>query len=228
MERLKALINNRSVFVLLHGQSIQRLEYHIEGFKDYDICYASINKFMLIQKYFLDKIGASFDIIDCTSQLEFVRRVIDIEKFLSEGEKRLFITTLDAISYVYKSNVFLDKFRERVFITDEPLGEDRVNSLSMLLPILINGGASKIFLFGVDGCKEGQKETATYYRSSEMMSRPRGTRIGIDTTLFNLHYERLQKLHCKGKIPPIYNCNPDSHIKTFEKIKYDDIKQLLY
>ncbi len=224
MERLRALINNRPVCVLLHGKSIKELEKHIELFREKDICFASINNFNILEANLLGRIGKRFDIIDCTSPLEFVRKAIDIEKFLSEGEDRLLISTIEAIRYVYKGNVFLDKFRERVFIIYEPIGADRINSLSMLLPILISGLPSKIFLFGVDGCKEGVNEKDSYYRADELRNIPRGTRIGIDTTLFNKHYQRLQNTHCKGiHIPPIYNCNPDSHIKVFKKIKYDEL-----
>ena len=190
INKLKNIIKGRIVGIIARGGSAKILEERIEEFKDYDICWASMNLFTPAENI-LAKIGKELDIVsDCSTvqnrdTYEPQVRMPRFKKYLEkESNNLLFISQL-VIQECFKrdSNFILFKRKvdkiatiDDIFnVTEAPkaIWDAPPNSITLLLAACIAGGAKKIIMFGYDGLKGensqertilDKKAVNTYYR----------------------------------------------------------------
>jgi len=243
--RLKRVIRNRPVAILLPGFSLAGLQKHIGDLKKIDICYASVNNYAPLEDSILSKIGKHFTILMCSANPD--QMIEPICSFLDRQEENVFISERlmfraeGGHNLVKLYNKYDDKllfFTSILDLNDKPNTEYPLhflaqNSLSILLAFVIIGGASEVILFGADGGKISAD--GLYFNNLSDSSKPHpdgfmpSDSLLRDTGWFNqvtpLMLERLGKLY--GKEPDILNCSLHSHLNVFAKISYDDaIKHL--
>lgn len=169
IEKLKSIINNRIVCIIARGASTSVLEKRIEEFKDYNVCWASMNLFTPAEKI-VNKIGKSLELVsDCsnvknTKEYEPQVRIPRFEEYLKKNNNLLFISDT-VITDVFKNHNKMDLFErykdkiasiEDVFDTPNApstIWEAPPNSITLLFAACIAGGAKKIICFGYDGLK---------------------------------------------------------------------------
>jgi len=190
INKLKNTIKERVVCIIARGGSAKILEERIEEFKDYDICWASMNLFTPAENI-LAKIGKELDIVsDCSTvqnrdTYEPQIRIPRFRKYLEKENNLLFISQLVIQECFRRDNNFIlfkrkaDKIAIIDDIFDTPEAPKAIwdappNSITLLLAACIAGGAKKIVMFGYDGLAPKVGETnsmldhnciETYYRS---------------------------------------------------------------
>jgi len=166
-EKLKNIINGRTVGIIARGGSVKELDERIEEFKDYDICWASMNLFTPAEEI-LAKIGKELSIVsDCSNvknwnTYEPQVRMPRFKKYLEKDNNILFISET-VISDCFKRDSNFQIFQrymgkiatiDDIFTCPESpkeIWEAPPNSITLLLAACLAGGASKIILFGYDG-----------------------------------------------------------------------------
>jgi len=255
MHRLKRIINNRVAIILAHGKSIKGLETKIQDLKKYDICYCSLGVFPVMEKYILNKINKSLDIVfDCASipksKLENYEnnvRLPRLAEFLERDKDNLWITTQgiirDSIVGINRGD-FTDRFHEKIFILDSLFPRKEIgywmsvpNSTTLLIASLMSGGARRIILCGYDGYLGEYTTGANSYYHSEYIKEERRILLnslldyGInrDTEAFEQKFPNLYKVYCDyfKCNTPIYNCSFNSIYTVLPKIKYNELEQYL-
>lgn len=258
IETLRQVINQRTVAIVLQGFSVTELENRIGELKDLDICYASVNSFSVIERNILQKIDRNCSIILCSSpSIGIDVEIKNIIRFLERQENNLFISVkmsfyFAAMPQWFDFNEFMSKYNEKLLFNDLvfpvscdeapeffnqfpsvefPLHFVSANSLSILLSLIVIGGASRVVIFGGDG--GGVDPGGLYFRESELGNYPElgdGRGLFADTKTFN---ERMLPL--LGKIYKIYglqsveiiNCSQRSHYTPFRKLSYNETFSLL-
>ncbi len=99
MKRLLDIVDNRPIFILLHGKSIKQLEVHIAQFGGKRICYMSINRFGLIEKHILSKIGERFSLIHCHANPGLEEFTPSLVGFLTRKDRNILMTTRHAVTF---------------------------------------------------------------------------------------------------------------------------------
>lgn len=253
MNKITPIIANRPVGIMVHGGSISQLETVIKEYEFDDICWASLGLFTVMEEHILSKINRKLDILfDCAtvsdarkpyyeSRVRFPR----VEEFLSRNQDNLWITTNGLIRdslNVYRPD--LHRYGHKIARVDDlfPKREigfwmDVPNSVTLLIGSMIAGGASKIFIFGLDGYKgEVNVGLSSCYRPEEIakerlaaLGSDQDPGINRDTSAFEKrfdgilrNYRRLFNNQC-----PIYNVSPNSVYENIRKIDYSSIRNFL-
>ena len=113
------------------------------------------------------------------------------------------------------------------------------NTLSVLIPLMALGGASRIFLFGADGIKPDWKSPAKHIGEDDpeyrfdfndrnldaLTSGLRADTIDLDEAV-EMGLLSLESLYDFER-PPIYNVSPDSAVTAFPKIGFTEAQELL-
>jgi len=245
---LKNLINNRTVAVCLQGKSIQELEDRIEEFKDFDICWASLGVFDIIQDNILSKGNKHLEIVfDCATvphsripHYEKHFRVPRLENFFNESEENIWITSYgmvrDSVALHYPH--FFLHHENKMLLVDKLFPISKVaeymnvpNSITLFIGALMAGGARDIIIFGLDGYTGDISKGVDSYYMPEVIAKERMAALGSvqdeginrDSTTFEDRFsEKCQQYEelfkWKGKI---INCSPSSMFKIPTKHTYD-------
>jgi len=247
---LDNIINGRTVAICAHGISIETLENRIEEFKDYDICWASLNLFTIVEDNILNKIGKRLDLMLDTSTIakplmakfERDRRIPRLTEFLSRGDNNMWLTTegllRDQIRPLGYEDL-LNKYWLKILALDKIYSPLSVpNSISLLLCAAAVGGARNIVLFGYDGYwGTYQDNISSYYKSDEVaierqyaVGNKVDSDVAKDTVNFNRYFWNIYQKWCsKYEIKPvdIFNCSTKSLYDIFPKVTYDQVHQVL-
>jgi len=190
LEKLKKVIKGRVVGIIARGGSAKILEERIDEFKDYNICWASMNVFEAAEGI-LSRIGKELSLVsDCSTvknwhTYEPQVRMPRFKKYLEKDNNLLFISEL-VIQESFKRDNFFQLFQKhmgKIATIDDvfthPKSPDAIwdappNSITLLLAACIAGDAKKIVMFGFDGLAPKAGETnkmldhnciETYYRA---------------------------------------------------------------
>lgn len=213
MKRIKRIINNRPVAIMVHGPSIKELEDRI-GHLNYDWCWASINHFHLVEPI-IQRIGKHIELLYMTSPLRIFQNQNRIRNFLDRKDKNLWITTHN-----------IDYNPKKTYLDTDSGAHGRFNTLFAFLYLLIRLETETVILFGADGGDIGK---GAYYKQSEFelgsMEEPmgeKGTPLMNDTKVADHNFNKfLGDIEIKTKI---LNVSPNSLITSFEKITYDQLQ----
>ena len=180
-DKLIDLINNRPVAILLPGPSIAEFISRKSEFDCFDWCWASMNKFWVLQRERpLDMV-----IINCPDTCKEYRDKINAFPGLLITDQQGFKN-----SYFYKSK-----------------GDVNLNTLFILLLLLIDKGVETIFLFGADGAMLGNNHyfsdeypaadyalTSLPYQTEYLNKNFPDYPCSIVNCSINSHYTRFQKM----------------------------------
>ena len=251
VEKIEEIIDERPVFVVAKGASLNTLKERIEDFKDLDICWATLNDFHYIEDTILNKINKKFDLVsDCATVtlVEHYENLIRIPRFtdyLSRSDNLLMLSNL-VIEKCFKDQNredLLEKYEHKIITIDnlfklpgcpKEVWNKPPNSITLLYAFLIAGGAKKIVNFGLDGTTLNTNLIETYYMP-EVVAQERLDAFGdqrdgslkTDTSEFNRQWPTIFEIYKKAfdnKEVRIYNINPNSSIKVFNSITYEDAK----
>jgi len=253
MSNLSSIINNRIVGIMAHGSSIERLESYIGGLKNYDICWASLGLFTVMEDYILNKINKKLDIVmDCSTVSESLQsnyeeniRLPRILNFLSRNTNNLWITTHGLIRDIVSKRrpTWLSTYNNTIFevddifpTTDRPFYMSVPNSLTLLVAAALAGGAKKIILFGCDGYTESENNLHTYYqpilqRIERLHALGDIMNEGIvrDSINFEKRFGLCVDIYKKlfNNNAEIINCSPNSIYSCIKKIDYNQLESEL-
>ena len=225
MKRLLDNIGGRPVFILLHGASVKLLEGYITQFRGASICYASINRFNLLEQNILSKIGERFSLIHCHANPGLEQFAPRLAEFLRRPDRNMLMTTEYAAAFFNTRHAgFIDEFREKLWLTSD-FRHIRANSLMAFLAALMKAMVKDIILFGADGCadKSMQGQIKSYYHP-ETFEPGRTCAVTWDTTRFNMLFPTIEEQYRKDGTR-ILNCSPGSLITCIPQISYDDLPQ---
>ena len=246
IEKIKDIIKGRPVAILLHGSSVDELEQRIESFRNVDICWSALGNFPVFEKYILSKINKRLDFIfDCATVPESrydiyepvrQKRILD---YLAREDNNMWVTAHGMIRDQF-NNIIPDKTAivDRIFPREEVGPYMNVpNSATLHIAAALYGGASAIYIFGLDGYvgdvelgyKFYYKPEETYKERMLALGRLEDPGINRDSMVFD---DRIPGIIHKYKFlfrttAPIYNVSPVTIYKSFEKISYMDAIQLL-
>jgi len=256
IQKLKRVINNRVCCVISKGKSVEELERNIELFRNKKVCWIVQNRFDYIEDI-LKKIGEKADIIsDCAtvSRKELFEKEVRYDRFfnfLMRSDLNLLATSELVLEenkeYAGKKDFDLrTTFKNKIVTIDSVFSSPNCpkevwdkppNSLTLLLAFLIAGQAKNIILFGIDGARPGQAILDSYYKPDIARAERRLTfgdeRTGSvvsDGKDFNERWAKIEAIYKIAFNNPdvkIYNGSSISLIKTFPKINYKKIKELL-
>ena len=252
MAKLSPIVNKRPVFLLSHGASIKGLEDRIQEYKDKDICWVGMGLFTNMEKYILSKIGKKLDVVfDCASVPDGFRRNYEtnvrmprLKEFLERPEDNRWICThgtqRDCID-IYAPE--MRRFDNKIFLVDSLFPKHQIglwmsvpNSTTLAIASMIAGGASKIFIFGMDGHTKSDDNVNTYYHPEEhekerlaALGSTKDNGIPRDTDNFRKQFPVLLRNYYRlfGRNTPIYNVSPITVYDCPPKIKYEEIRNYL-
>ncbi len=233
IERLRSLVNKRSVVILLPGGSIAELEDRIEELRGYDICYWGINESTRVEKALLGKIGQQYSVVMnsagpvhqmdsiipfferqgnnllISEKNSFMREWFDYEGFIKQYDEKLLFFQAERYE---KDNLIPNR--------EYPLHFHAQSSFSILLSLAVIGQATKVFFWGGDG---GKIEDFDLYFSGYKVS-SEGALVQ-DANRFNetmpLIMERVYELYELSPVD-IFNCSINSHYTPFQRISCDE------
>jgi len=169
VEKLKKVINGRTVGIIARGGSLIELENTIEKYKDYDICWASMNLFNVAEDCILSKIGKKLDIVsDCSTVKNYLEyepkvRIPRFEEYLKRSDNNLLLISELVIKECFRESNKMQLFQRhinKIAAIDDVFNVETApkeiwaappNSITLLLAACIAGGAKKIITFGFDG-----------------------------------------------------------------------------
>ena len=247
LNKLKEIIDNRLVVIMLHGKSIEGLENTITELKDIDICYTGLNYFDVLENSILTKINKHLDFVydsagivpECVQIYENQVRIPRLSKYLDRNENNLWITTqglMNIIMFETNNEYFIEKYRHKMLLIDElNIRLNVPNSSVLLLGLAIIGGAKKIVICGMDGYKGEPKDLfQSYYKPALFIEHCRkatglkNTNLVIDSVGFEKEIQLIINSYAtvyNMGLPPIVNCSPNSMFTVFEKIPYSKLKE---
>lgn len=173
-QKLKNIINKRPVFILSHGSSTQLLEDRIKEFEDLDICWSGLGNFPIFETYMLSKINKHLDyVFDCSTVPESRVPIYEpirqarIKEYLARDESNAWVTTYGIIRDNWNKVVPPKCLIVDSIFPKEEIGYfmDVPNSVTLHIASAVFGGASKIFLVGVDGTYSASH--LVYYKPAE-------------------------------------------------------------
>jgi len=232
-QRLRRVVAQRPIAVLLHGPSIKTLEQRVGELADLDVCYASLNFFKIMETNILDRIGQELDFVYCSSEEELPRRLRDIEEFLSRSPDKVLITKRGAVEGLGN---LVRRFRGQILFVERSLSwrpkmtqEEFPNSLTWMLQLLATLEMSpRILLFGADGLVDKQSDARdAYYGKETLRKEGRDCCLINDTIKFNTQFTPQMELLYKTRgvaRPEILNCNPDTYLTPLPIIDYDEVR----
>ena len=250
INKLREIINNRTVILMFHGKSIEELEYCIEELKELDVCYASLNCFEIMENFILSKINKQLDYVYDSADVEYQYlqnfnaklRIPRLNQYLSRNKNNLWITAYGVIRNLIREcgyEDFVFKYLDKVLLIDYLNINFKVPSSSFLLiGLTAICNPEKIILCGFDGYKGSIEKNIDSYYKKEIYKKQRllatgslnKTNIIIDTKKFEVSGLYYLKDYCnryKIEPPKIYNCSLKSHFTIFPKISYKDLKKVI-
>ena len=254
LKNLQTLINKRTVGIMLPGKSIVELEKKIIDLKKYDICWASLGVYNMMEDFILSKINRTLDILYDSATVakskekkyENIARYPRLIKFLSRRSYNIWITTTGIIKksvYIYYPLV-ASTYRHKIVRVDEIVSRDLrpefmdvPNSLTLLIASVLAGGAKKIIFFGLDGYDKDDPCPVNSYYHPELITTERklalghltDTGINRDTESFKDRFPNILDNYRKWfkNDAPLYNCSPITAYKMIEKVSYNEIEKIL-
>ncbi len=249
---LRNKIANRPVAIMAHGKSIKELEQHIKDLPS-DICWTSLGVFTIMDDL-LKMANKELEIIfDCATVAE--RRMDYYEdkirfprilNFLHNSTKRLWITSKGMIEDSVKKYrpKLLESGFNQIVVIDSLVSKKRIpklmdvpNSITLMIGVMLAGGASKIILFGFDGyvgpdncppesCYKPEEIKAERLAAIGSESDPG---INRDTGGFERRFPNILSNYriWFGNNAPIYNCSSSTSYTVIKKIQYKDLKKIL-
>lgn len=255
MSKLLDIIRGRTVFIMSHGGSITELQSRIQEFKDMDICWVSLGLFTNMENHILSRIGKKLDIVmDLASVPESFRpnyeanvRFPRLYDYLARPDNNLWLTSFGMIRDCV--NVYapqMKEFKHKTQLVDDLFPKDEIpkwmdvpNSNTLLIASMLAGGASKIFIFGMDGYT-GSSNTgvgvSTYFCPDEhkierlaALGSTDDPGINRDTDSFAKRFPGILDNYRKlfGNQAPIYNVSPITLYTVPTKIGYNELQKLL-
>ena len=229
-DRVKDVINNRTVAILLHGASVSQFKREISDFKGKDWCYLSLNRFTGVEGI-LKLIGKRLDILFMMSEQEMPLRYVDVMKYLGRNDNNVFMTTFSALSWLQhiQWKRLINKHQDKLYVMPRLLTRPVYPiSLALILDQLVMMGAKRVILFGCDGyippkgvgMWDQGKMKNTYYESQAYVSEQRAVGLAIGTKHFNDTY------NYNDKLITVLNCNPNTCIHQFPTITYAQAKEI--
>jgi len=225
------LDTNKPVFILAHGTSITELESWIDQYKDLDVYWASFNYFMTTEEI-LNLVGLHTNILYVYCQLGYKINKEYFLNYFNSGDDRVAIIN----NIVHIMNIFpslKESYKTKMLVWNTNVnGGTLMNFMVTLMQI----GFKRLCLFGVDGYGDGVR---THYKQSYRAKRFPVVFNNITINLSN-YYDVLnmlwtdtKKLNNIGgyylkeyKNVEINNCNPESLVTCFDKIKYNQVKEI--
>ncbi len=250
IKKLKELINNRPVIVMLHGKSILGLENVITELKDKNICYVSLNYFDLMEEHILSKIDKSLDIVFDTAGIRIEnrknyntkRRAPRLKEFFAKPKNNMLLVNKGVIRDLTEEGYekLIKENSNKILLLDS-LGIDLVgvpNSACLLISVLLLARTKKIIICGMDGYTgKPSNSVCTYYKPEQYLQHQKDafgetdmSHVNGDTINFELMTKNILTAYCNlleiyG--PEIYNCSPDSLIKVFPIINYQQLLEMV-
>ena len=244
IEKLRKIIDERPVAILVAGLSIAELENRISELRRADICYFGLNNFFVQETHILQQIDRHMSVVMCAAPRGIHDAIKAIFNFLNRDEDNMFISSLWADNFrlmdtSFSLNQFLDDYDRKLLFfssglertipnSNYPLHFIFGNSLQVLIQLALIGRAASIVLFGADGhCEENAKEN--YYRQNEYEPQRgplAGWWINRDTKRYfnpitSIGIRNTYKTYDLAPID-ILNCSENSFYTPFPKVSYDD------
>jgi hypothetical protein len=215
---------NKPCFILGQGTSIAELENWIDKFKDLDVYWVGYCAFHTVEPI-ISKIGKHFDILYIHCQQRLGETLKEVKDYLNAGGDRLAI--VNRVKRMTDDFPFI--LKDKTYKTDKIYTESEIDggSLQHLLLDFIILGFTRFCLFGCDGREEINNEQDHYKQElydprKEEIENPPVMRI-VDTIKMNYFGMSLVDNY---KHLEVYNCNPKSHVKCFQIISYDKVKEI--
>ena len=210
-------IGNRPVFVLAQGPSLNTLEKNIEMLKGSDCCYIAVNRFDVMEPI-LNKINKEFNMFIMSDGQHVNTASEQIKNFLQRGNDSVWICREPNISQLGYSLTPSNAYLNDSIFNDNP---DCPQTLAVLIDVLINANARKVFLFGCDG---GVHQGKDYYKRDTVVSYSNASEMEKDTARFNNNFWNIRGASTTTKI---YNCCEHSKLNAFTKINPLEFKKYL-
>lgn len=254
MNKLQQIINGRAVCLLAHGKSIENLESYIEKVDSPNICWMGLGLFPLFEKHILSKVNRKLDIVfDCATvphaRLDHYEpiRLGRVHEFLNRPQDNVWLTTHGLIRdsvKPYMPILIEEWYKDKIFQIDSlfPSSEiqkwmDVPNSMTLAIGAALAGGASKVFIFGMDGYTgDLSKGLDSYYCKEEhrkermsALGRLEDPGINRDTGGFEGRFPKILKNYRAlfGNLAPVYNVSPVSVYTVLPKIQYEQLEECI-
>jgi hypothetical protein len=246
MNKIKEIINNKIIGVMLGGYSINTLRLVIKEIKDYDVCWCAINSFKMMEDFILNEIDKKLSIVQWLAEVEYwedyekLVRIPMIKEFVEREDNNLIIISskiLDNFNKLGEKEIY-ENHQDKFYVIEDPSEWDVPNSLALFIMLLTKYGAEKFILFGCDGYNEDNNRTLDSYFQKELKRQERliafrndkVCNLYSDTIDFKGSFKRRYLDFCtKERLIPaeIVNCNINSSIDIFRRIKYSELKNEL-
>ena len=239
LKRFKRLVGGRPVAILVPGYSLYEFQDRIEDFKEFDICYASINKWLPLEQDILSKIDKRFSISMCGAAPDgFIEEICS---YLDREDDNIFITERMNFKEAGGQNIIrlYDNYDKKLLFftsfypaqdrpsSDYPLHFIRENSLSILTALITIAEPSAIIYIGADGGRINKDEF--YWQRVNEFTHADGLKyessVERDTGWFNQHVLITLKLTREThnvKQCEIINCSEKSYLTPFQKLSYNE------
>lgn len=236
---LKRVINSRVVAIILPGYSIYELGDRIEEFRDFDICYAGVNKWLPLEEGILSQIDKRCSIMFNGAAPDYF--FDEICAYLDRADDNIYISERMNFKEDGGQNLIrlYEKYDDKLLFftsfysederpsSEYPLHLIRQNSLSILTALVSIGQPRAIIHFGADGGRISNEEL--YFKKINEFTHPDTLPAEItlarDTQWFNEDMlktiERTRKTY-NLKNCDIINCSPSSYLTAFPCWSYDD------
>jgi tetratricopeptide (TPR) repeat protein len=254
LEHLRNRINGRDTLILSHGPSISALAGWGDLLGSLDVCVAAVNRFRVFETGFLSRSGRTVDVL-LETHYKAVRQLVDqILGFLERPTNNLFIANrwvMDRLGSSCPSrNEFERRFDDKLLYFGgaggiqpatpyDPLRYVYGNSLSVLISLMVIGGAKRIFVFGADGGIPHGDSGSTHYGCHKDEFRFDMTDDMREAVSASLRADAMEFpdiietgfMTAEGlfgvKPPPVFNVSPNSRLDAFPKITYARARSML-
>lgn len=247
-------IAGRTCCLVASGASLYELEQNIELYRDLNICWVGLGQFDVPERNILKKINKTFDIVFDTASVPESRievyerwRMERIAIYLRASDEHVWITSdglhRDVILRLNMSPLWT-KFNNQILLVDNLFPKSSIsqymevpNSLTLACGALIAGRAKNIVLFGCDGYSGDLSKGADSYYHPEEVKKERMLALGSeedpginrDTDLFPQKFLILMSRYFLlfKHFPEIYNCSSITMYNHIQKIKHEQVKELV-
>lgn len=255
LDRLRRVIGQRDVFILLHGPSVKDLEDRIKEFAGRDICFMTGHSFALFESALLSTIERKVELVMVTNSLCMSRHVDQVQAYLERTTNNMLLTGRHCFDLCTAEDVdsatIEQKFDDKLLMfptpgsfavptPTTPLSFPIGNTLACMLPFLVLGEAKRIFLFGADGVSRDAADGHLRYGTGhpdyrrDPIGNREGRMVAMNLLTDTLTFDHVAELSIQGAsllfdlpVPPIYNVSPRSHLGLFPKIDIDECIALM-